>query len=116
VFDGDNESSYNKEVTWIEKNFMNLESLRRDYRNQIYEMAHICYAENIRIFGSVVRGEERQDSDIDFLVHAKPDAGFRIGGLQWRLEELLKCKVDVVLDSSLHPLLKDQILKEAIVL
>jgi predicted nucleotidyltransferase len=44
----------------------------------------------------------------------KPNSGFGIGGLQWRLEELLKCHVDVVPDTCLHPRIKDKILKEAV--
>ena len=93
---------------------MDLITLQRDYKEQILEIAEICHAENIRIFGSLVRGEHREDSDIDFLVHMKPNSGFGIGGLQWRLEELLQCKVDVVPDTCLRPRIKDRILKEAI--
>ena len=93
---------------------MNIEILRRDYRNKILEIANICHAEDIRVFGSSARGEAKIDSDIDFLVHMKPDAGLGLCGLQWRLEELLKTKVDVVPDDNLHPRIKDRILKEAV--
>jgi len=93
---------------------MNLEELKYNYRDQILEIADLCKAENVRVYGSIVRGEMREDSDIDFLVHMKPNSGFAIGGLQWRLEELLKCKVDVVPDTALHRIIKDQILKEAV--
>ena len=93
---------------------MDLIILQRDYKEQILEIAEICHAENIRIFGSLVRGEQREGSDIDFLVHMKPNSGFGIGRLQWRLEYLLKCHVDVVPDTCLHPRIKDKILKEAV--
>jgi predicted nucleotidyltransferase len=93
---------------------MDLTTLQRDYKVQILDIAEICHAENIRLFGSIVRGEQREDSDIDFLVHMKPDSGFGIGGLKWRLEELLECRVDIVPDTSLNPLLKEKILKEAV--
>lgn len=95
---------------------MDLTTLQRDYKVQILNIAEMCHAENIRVFGSIVRGERCEDSDIDFLVHMKPDSGFGIGGLKWRLEELLKCKIDVVPDTSLHPMIKEKILKEAVTL
>ncbi|MEI8295434.1 MAG: nucleotidyltransferase family protein [Alphaproteobacteria bacterium] len=86
------------------------------YKQQIMDIAESCQAENIRLFGSIVRGENNHEySDIDFLVHMKPGSGlFAMGGLQWRLEELLKCKVDVVPDTRLHPMLKEKILNEAV--
>lgn len=93
---------------------MDLKTLKRDYKDQILKIAEVCHAENIRIFGSLARGEQNEWSDIDFLVHMKPDSGFGIGGLKWRLEELLDCKVDVVSDASLNPLIKDSVLKEAV--
>lgn len=92
---------------------MNLSTIRQ-YKTEIIEIASKCNAENIRLFGSVVRGEDHADSDIDFLVHMKHGSGFCIGGLKWRLEELLHCKVDIIPDTSIHPLLRDKILKEAV--
>jgi predicted nucleotidyltransferase len=93
---------------------MNLMTLRTRYKRKILAIASLCHAENVRIFGSVARQEETDESDIDFLVHMQPDAGFSLGGLQWRLEELLKHKVDVVPDTSLHHLFREKILKEAV--
>lgn len=92
---------------------MDLVTLQRDYKEKILDIAEICHAENIRIFGSIVHGDQNENSDIDFLVHMKPDSGFGVGGLKWRLEELLNCKVDVVPDTSLHPMIKEKILQEA---
>ncbi|MBS0628182.1 MAG: nucleotidyltransferase, partial [Verrucomicrobia bacterium] len=46
--------------------------------------------------------------------HNKPGSGFCLGGLKWRLEELLQCKVDVIPDTSLHPFIKEKILAEVI--
>ncbi|MES2215358.1 MAG: hypothetical protein V4485_05035 [Pseudomonadota bacterium] len=43
----------------------------------------------------------------------KPSSGFAIGGLKWRLEELLGRKVDVVSEKALYRLIKDDIIKEA---
>ena len=87
--------------------------LQTEYRDQILEIATLCNAEKIRVFGSVVRGENQETSDVDFLVHMKPNSGFCIGGLQWRLEELLHCPVDIVSDASLNSLIRDKILSEA---
>ena len=95
---------------------MDIEFLRKNYRAQILEIAEICNVENVRIFGSRVRGDAREDSDIDFLVHLKPNAGLESCGVQWRLEKLLNMKVDVVPDGNLHPRIKDRILQEAVAL
>ncbi len=65
------------------------------------------------LFGSVVRGELKKTSDIDILVEFKPGKTLLdLAGLQIELEDLLKRKVDVVTYRSLHPLLRDRILKE----
>ena len=93
---------------------MNLQTLRTKYKRKILVIAQLCHAENIRVFGSVARNEATADSDIDFLVHMQPGAGFSLGGLQWRLEELLKQKVDVVPDTSLHYSIREKILSEAV--
>ncbi len=78
------ERSIFKEVKLID-----IETLRRGYKSRILEIADLCHAENIRIFGSRVRGEEKIESDIDFLVHMEPDDRLNFCGLQWRLKELL---------------------------
>lgn len=67
------------------------------------------------IFGSYVRGEERSDSDIDLLIEAPRGTGlFAFAGLQRRLESALGKRVDLVTYKSLHPLLKERILKEQV--
>ena len=65
------------------------------------------------IFGSFVRGEAKKNSDIDILVEIGEEKSLLdIVGLQLDLEEALKKKVDIVEYSTIHPLLKDRILKE----
>lgn len=89
---------------------MDLITLRKKYKSKILKIARLCHAENVRVFGSVARNEATDASDIDFLVHMQPGSGFAIGGMQWRLEELLQQKVDVVPDTSLHRAICDKIL------
>lgn len=65
------------------------------------------------IFGSYVRGEEREDSDIDMLVELPKGTGlFAFVSLKRKLENALKKRVDLVTYKSIHPSLKDNILKE----
>lgn len=65
------------------------------------------------LFGSIVRGEETEDSDIDLLIEFKGRKSlFDLAGLKLELQELLRRKVDVVTYKSLHPLLKERILSE----
>ncbi|HNZ88138.1 MAG TPA: nucleotidyltransferase family protein [Methanofastidiosum sp.] len=67
------------------------------------------------IFGSYVRGEETKDSDIDILVEFKDIENkslLDLIGLEQDLEEFLNKKVDVITYNSIHPLLKEYILKE----
>jgi predicted nucleotidyltransferase len=65
------------------------------------------------LFGSVIRGEATEESDIDLLVEFKGEKSLLdLAGLKIELEELLGKKVDVLTYNSLHPLLKDRILRE----
>lgn len=65
------------------------------------------------LFGSIVRGETTEDSDIDLLVEFSGKKSLLdLAGLKIELEELLKVRVDVLTYSSLHPLLKERILGE----
>ena len=65
------------------------------------------------LFGSFVRGEQREDSDIDILVEFKDGKSLLdLAGLKIELEEALGRKVDVLTYNSLHLLLRDKILQE----
>lgn len=69
---------------------------------------------NVRIFGSIARGDETPLSDIDFLVDLKKDCTiFDLGGAHVKLQALLGRKVDIVSERSLHWYLRDKILQEA---
>ena len=93
---------------------MRRDQLLRDKREEILRIASAHGARDVRVFGSVVRGEDDRGSDVDFLVEMEPGKSLLdVGGLQMELEELLGCKVDVVTESGLYWLLRRRILKEA---
>ena len=69
---------------------------------------------NLRIFGSVARGDDDETSDLDLLVDALPGLTlFKLGGLQSELEALLGVPVDVVLADGLHRRIRGRVLAEA---
>ena len=72
-------------------------------------------ARNIRIFGSVARGEADSKSDIDFLVDMEPGRSlFDLGGLYMDLRNLLGRDIDVVTEKGLRERIRDRVLKEAV--
>ena len=94
---------------------MGIEELLTEKREEILRIAARHGACNVRIFGSVARGEARPESDVDFLVDVGPDhSAFFPGGLVADLEDLLGRRVDVVELAGLHWYLRDKILKEAV--
>ena len=96
---------------------MSMEQLLRQYRDDILRLAAKHGAHNVRVFGSVARGEDTPESDVDFLVTMEPDRSlFDQGGLLADLEYLLGRRVDVVEPEGLHWYIRDQVLKEAVAL
>lgn len=88
--------------------------IKEKYRDKILEVAKRRGLDNIRIFGSVARGDQTEASDIDFLVKLLPGRDLMdIGGFHWEMEELLNKQIHIVLDASIHPKMKDNILSEA---
>lgn len=70
---------------------------------------------NIRVFGSFARGDAGPGSDLDLLVEYVPGhGGFAFVDFCDQVEELLARKVDVVTEKSLHPLIRDKILAQAV--
>ncbi len=93
---------------------MDLDSIRKNKRAQILRIATKHGASNVRVFGSVLHGETKSGSDIDFLVDFQPGRSLLdAGGLQMDLQILLECNVDVVTEQGLHWYIRDQVLKEA---
>ena len=93
---------------------MEIAELLAAKRQEILAIAARHGARNVRVFGSVARGEARPDSDVDLLVEVGPDRTFFFpGGLIADLEELLGTKVQVVTQDGLHWYIRKRVLQEA---
>jgi uncharacterized protein len=87
----------------------------REHRDEILQMAARHGAGNIRIFGSVARGEETPESDVDFLIDITGETTpWFPGSLAADLEQLLGRRVQVVIRRSLSHLIRDEVLREAV--
>ena len=96
---------------------MPLDELLRAKREDILQTARKYGASNVRVFGSVARGEADEKSDIDLLVDLEKGRSLLdLAGLLVDLEELLGCKVDVVPEDSLRERIRGRVLKEAVAL
>jgi predicted nucleotidyltransferase len=94
---------------------MMLEERLREKREDILRLCARHGARNVRVFGSVARGEADAQSDLDFLVELEPGRTlFDLGGLQYDLEQLLGCPVDVVTERGLKVRIRDRVLQEAV--
>lgn len=83
-------------------------------KKNILKIARKYRAHNIRVFGSVSRGEDSNNSDVDLLVSFKKGASLLDqAGLMDELESLLHTKVDVVSDRSINQCIRDKVLKDA---
>lgn len=90
-----------------------LEQLRAR-RSELLALAEQYKADNVRVFGSVARGEATDRSDVDLLVHFRPGASlFDLMDLQEASTTLLNTKVDVISDRGLSPIISHHILEEA---
>jgi uncharacterized protein len=93
---------------------MNIEELKA-YREEILMIANRYNAPNIRVFGSVAREEATENSDVDFLIDVSPEQTlFDLIRLTRALSELLGCKVDVAQSTVLHPLIREEVLQNAV--
>ena len=92
-----------------------LPGLSEKQRETILHVAAKHGARNVRIFGSVARGEADPASDIDLLVDkGQGTSPWFPAGLIVELEGLLGCRVDVVTEKGLSPYLRERILEEAV--
>jgi predicted nucleotidyltransferase len=94
---------------------MGIEELLMPYREEILRIATQYGAYNVKVFGSVARGEATVDSDVDFLVEIEPQRTLldQIGLMQ-SLEELLQRKVDLAEPENLHASIQQRVLLEAV--
>lgn len=94
---------------------MGLRDRLPELRGPIVAAATSCGASNVRLFGSAARGEERADSDVDFLVRLEPGRTLLdLVRLESRLEQLIGRPVDVVTETSLREPVRSRALREAV--
>lgn len=69
---------------------------------------------NGRVFGSMARGDDDDTSDVDLLVDVPPGiSGFAMGALQMDAQDMLGRHVDIATEAALHPMVREQVLREA---
>jgi predicted nucleotidyltransferase len=94
---------------------MTLSDLLSAHRDEILTIAERHGAQNVRVFGSVARGEADDSSDIDFLVDMETGRSLLdLGALVVELRDVLGCEVDVVTTRGLKERIRDRVLDEAI--
>ncbi len=95
---------------------LGMEELLRDKREEILAIAEKHGACNVRVFGSVARGEADEKSDIDLLIDYSLDkvTPWFPAGLMLELQDLLGRKVDVVTVKGLKERIRDRVLQEAV--
>jgi uncharacterized protein len=90
-------------------------NLRRLERDKILEVAARHGARNVRVFGSVARGEADQQSDVDLLVDLDQGRSLMdLGGLLMDLQEALGVRVDISTERMLRPEIRKRVLSEAV--
>jgi len=94
-----------------------ISEILRQKREEILRIAAKHGARNVRVFGSVARGEADEKSDVDFLVEFEPGRSLLDhAGLLVDLQRLLGCRVDVVTQKGLRERIRARVLREAVAL
>lgn len=94
---------------------MNIDKALKKNRDEILRIAAAYGAKNLRVFGSVSRGEATSGSDIDILVHLESGRSLLdLIAIKQDLQDLLGREVDVVTEDSISPYIREQVLKEAV--
>ncbi len=87
------------------------------HRDAIREIALSHRVNNVRVFGSVVHGNDTDDSDLDLLVDPTPETTLMdIGAIRYELKELLGVAVDVLTPKALPDKFRNLVLQEAVAL
>ena len=85
------------------------------YREQIRLVVLAHHASNVRVFGSVIRGEDTNNSDLDLLIDPTPETSLMdIGAIRLELKALLGVNVDVLTPNALPDSFREQVLRESI--
>jgi len=96
---------------------MDIKYLLKEKREDILRIAKHYGAYNVRVFGSVARDESDSESDVDFLVKLEPGTTLlKYAALLRKLESLLGFKVDIVTEAGLRKQMREQVMREAVVL
>ena len=94
---------------------MNIGKAIKSRREDILRIVAKYGVQDIRVFGSVARGQSDADSDLDVLVKLKPGYSLLdIIAIKQDLEDLLGCEVDVVTETAISPYIREAVLKEAV--
>jgi hypothetical protein len=94
---------------------MGIEELLHEKREEILQIAARHGARNVRVFGSVARGEADERSDVDLLIDLGPErTPWFPGGLIVDLENLLRRNVDIATVAALRPRIRERVLREAV--
>ncbi|OGP56364.1 MAG: DNA polymerase subunit beta [Deltaproteobacteria bacterium RBG_13_61_14] len=94
---------------------MGIEELLQDKREEILRIARKHGVNNVRVFGSLARGEAGPESDVDLLVEiGTKHTPFFPGGLVAELENLLHRRVQVFTEQGIHWYIRDKVLQEAV--
>ena len=91
-----------------------MHALIEQHRAGILALAERHGIADVRVFGSMARGDADDAGDVDLLVSLPPDkTGLALGALLMDVRDLLQRRVEVVTEQSLHPALRERVLKEA---
>lgn len=87
------------------------------HRDAIREIALRHRVKNVRVFGSVLHGEDTEDSDLDILVEPTSETTLMdIGAIQYELKELLGVQVDVLTPRALPDSFRNRVLEDAVLI
>jgi len=86
----------------------------QSHREEVRKIALSHRVQNVRVFGSVLRREDTEDSDLDILVDPTPETTLMdIGAIRYELRKLLGIVVDVLTPQALPASIRDRVIEEA---